>query len=105
MPTYEPRDVTTSSTDARSNRDTRLNLRASARQNELIRQAANAVEKSMTEFVLESASLAAEQVLADRRWFVLDEVSWEEFQAALERPVIFKPRLSALLNESNIFQD
>jgi uncharacterized protein (DUF1778 family) len=59
----------------------------------------------MTEFVLESASLAAEQVLADRRWFVLDEVSWEEFQAALERPVIFKPRLSALLNESNIFQD
>jgi uncharacterized protein (DUF1778 family) len=105
MTNYEPRDATTSSTDTRSSRGARLNLRASARQDELIREAANAVDKSVTEFVLEAASLAAEQVLADRRWFVLDDVAWEEFQAALERPVVFKPRLSALLNQPNFFQD
>lgn len=105
MTTHEPRDVTTSSTETRSNRDARLNLRASARQDELIREAASAVDKSVTEFVLEAASLAAEQVLADRRWFVLDDLSWEEFQAALERPVVFKPRLSALLEQPNFFQD
>jgi uncharacterized protein (DUF1778 family) len=105
MPSNESRDVTASAPEARSSRDARLNLRASARQDALIRQAASTVDKSVTEFVLESATLAAEQVLADRRWFVLDDASWEAFQTALERPVVFKPRLSTMLNEPNFFQD
>jgi uncharacterized protein (DUF1778 family) len=42
------------------------------------------LDKSVTEFVLESASTAAEQVLADRRWFELHDANWEAFQAALE---------------------
>jgi uncharacterized protein (DUF1778 family) len=105
MPTHESRDATPSASEARSSRDARLSLRATARQDELIRQAASTVDKSVTEFVLESASVAAEQVLADRRWFALDDVSWKAFQAALERPVVFKPRLSALLNEPDFFQE
>ena len=59
----------------------------------------------MTDFVLDSASIAAEQALADRRWFQLDAEAWDNFQALLERPVIFKPRLAALLAQEDPFVD
>jgi uncharacterized protein (DUF1778 family) len=87
-------------------RETRLNLRTTARQDALIRLAAQTTSKTVTEFVLDSASIAAEQVLADRRWFMLDEPSWAAFQDLLERPAVIKPRLAALLSEeSDLFED
>lgn len=87
-------------------RETRLNLRTTARQDTLIRLAAQATSKTVTEFVLDSASIAAEQVLADRRWFLLDESSWAAFQDLLERPTVIKPRLASLLSEeSDLFED
>jgi uncharacterized protein (DUF1778 family) len=97
---------TTQETETRPSRETRLNLRATARQDALIRQAAQATSKTVTEFVLDSASIAAEQVLADRRWFMLDESSWTAFQDLLERPAVVKPRLAKLLSEeSDLFKD
>ena len=93
-------------TEPRPNRETRLNLRATARQDALIRLAAQATSKTVTDFVLDSASIAAEQVLADRRWFILDESSWASFQDLLERPAVIKPRLAKLLSEeSDLFED
>lgn len=87
-------------------RETRLNLRATAKQDALIRLAAQATSKTMTEFILDSASIAAEQVLADRRWFMIDESSWAAFQDLLERPAVIKPKLAALLaEESDLFED
>lgn len=92
--------------ESRPARETRLNLRASARQDTLIRLAAQATNKTVTEFVLESASDAAEQVLADRRWFMLDDAAWDAFTDILERPAIVKPRLAELLSDdSNLFND
>ena len=86
-------------------RDTRINLRGTRTELELIRHAAESTQKSLTEFVLESAAIAAERVLADRREFSLDSKAWIEFQAALERPAVLKPRLQALLNQSEPFID
>jgi len=86
-------------------RDTRLNLRANNEQLGMIRRAADANHTSVTDFVLNSASIAAEQVLADRRWFQLDAGDWEDFQSLLERPVVFKPRLAALLDQEDPFTD
>lgn len=80
-------------------REARLNVRATARQNTLIRLAAQASNKTVTDFILDSASNAAEQVLADRRWFMLDEPAWAAFQDLLERPAVIKPRLADLLSE------
>jgi uncharacterized protein (DUF1778 family) len=102
MPTHDPRSNEAS--ESRAPRETRLNLRASAQQDTLIRQAAMASDKSVTEFVLESASIAAEHVLADRRWFELDDSAWEAFQVALERPAVLKPRLRTLLAEPSLFE-
>jgi uncharacterized protein (DUF1778 family) len=81
---------------------TRLNLRASARQDALIRKAAESVGRSVTEFVLDSACASAEHVLAERRQFVLDDEAWSRFMAALDQPAADKPRLKTLLSEPSV---
>lgn len=89
--------------NGRTARDDRLNLRASREQTEVIRLAAQISEATVTEFVLGSAVAAAERVLVDRRWFELDDANWVAFHAALDRPAVLKPRLSALLSEPDPF--
>jgi uncharacterized protein (DUF1778 family) len=87
----------------RSQRDSRLNLRTSSHQDDLIRRAASALDKSVTEFVLESATARAERVLADRRWFALDDERWAELQALLDAPAPAMPKLRSLLAEPTVF--
>lgn len=87
----------------RSQRDSRLNVRLSSHQDDLIRRAASALDKSVTDFVLESATAQAERVLTDRRWFALDDERWAEFQALLDAPTPAMPKLRALLAEPTIF--
>lgn len=87
----------------RSQRDSRLNLRTSSHQDDLIRRAASALDKSVTDFVLESATARAERVLADRRWFALDDERWARFQDLLDEPAPPMPRLRALLAEPTVF--
>lgn len=87
-------------------REARLNIRTTAKQDALIRLAAQATNKTVTDFVLDSASIAAEQILADRRWFLLDDAAWVAFQDSLERPAVVKPRLRELLaEETTVFTD
>lgn len=92
-------------TNAKPNRESRISLRVPTTQASLLKKAAESQEKTLTEFVLSSASAAAEQVLADRRWFELDEQAWDLFNAALERPAIYKPRLSEMLKDDSYFVD
>lgn len=91
-------------TPSRPTRDSRLNIRTSSKQDIMIRDAAQALDKSVSEFVLDSATAAAAHVLADRRYFALSDDAWQAFEAALERPAVFKPRLHDLLNEDSLFQ-
>lgn len=95
--------MVTRSTTERNQRDTRLNIRASSQQQQLIRRAATAVDKSVTEFVLESATASAKRVLADRRWFVLSDEAWADFEALLDAPATRTPKLAALLSEPTVF--
>ena len=96
----------------RAQRDARLNLRATAQQQQIIRSAAASQGKSVTEFILESATVNAERVLADRRWFVLSHEAWGAFEVLLDTPeggasdaelAAASPRLAALLNEPTVF--
>ena len=86
-----------SSTTSPSARQARLGFRLSLPQERLLRHAAAATHKNMTEFVLDSACRAAERVLLDQRLFLVDEDQWQQFQAALDAPPTFKPRLHDLL--------
>lgn len=89
--------------DVNRSRDSRLNIRTTAKQDTLIRLAAQATNKTVTDFVLDNASNAAEQILADRRWFMLDDSAWASFEDILERPPVVKPKLRSLLAEPTVF--
>lgn len=44
-------------------------------------------------------------VLADRRMFAIDDATWGEFIAVLDRPVSHKPRLKKLFAEPSVFTE
>jgi uncharacterized protein (DUF1778 family) len=63
----------------------RVHLRVAARDDELFRSAAAAANESLSEFLVESGRERAQRVLADRTRFVLSQVQWRKFIAALDR--------------------
>jgi uncharacterized protein (DUF1778 family) len=73
--------------ETRSGKDSRLNLRVTPRQDQLIRRAAAALDKSVTDFVIDSVGLEAERVLAEQRWFMLPDAEWDLFHKLLDRPI------------------
>lgn len=83
-------------TEARS-KEGRLNLRVTERQDNLIRRAAAAVDKSVTDFILESVAFEAERVLAEQRWFMLSEAEWTRFHELLDQPAVDDPQLRKML--------
>lgn len=80
----------------------RIDVRLSPSSKALLQEAAKASHKNVSEFILEAGIVAANQALAERRLFLLDEARWNEFQEVLDRPVQQKPRLSTLLNEPGV---
>lgn len=80
-------------------KDARLAMRLTPHQDALIRDAAATTGQSLTEFVTTAAVTRAEDTLADRRVFRLDDIAWAEFTAILDRPAHRIPDLAKLLNE------
>ncbi len=77
----------------------RLDFRISATQRTLLSRAAAASDKSLTNFVLESASIAAENTLLDRRLFFADSEAFAKFEEALNAPAKVNTGLLDLLSE------
>lgn len=82
-----------------SRKDARLAMRLTPEQDALIRGAAAVTGQSLTEFVMTAAVARAEDTLADRRVFRLDDASWAEFAAILDSPAERIPALAELLHE------
>lgn len=80
----------------------RIDVRASMTVKLLLQEASRACHKNVSEFLLDAGVLAANQALADRRQFSLDEAQWQAFQAALDAPIQPKPRLKKLLTEPGV---
>ncbi|MEX0657512.1 MAG: DUF1778 domain-containing protein [Egibacteraceae bacterium] len=78
-------------------------MRASTRQEQLIRAAAAASDTTLTDFILDTAVTQAEKLLADRRYFLLDEQEWDAFERVLDAPVPATPKLDALLSAPSPF--
>ncbi len=83
----------------RAARDVTINLRANRKQRSLIDQAAQALGKTRSDFMLEASCREAESVLLDRRYFALDAETFKEFMAVLDSPPATNPRLRRLLTE------
>ncbi len=77
----------------------RLAVRLTPDRDALIRDAAAASGQSLTDFVTAAAVVRAEDTLADRRIFRLDDAAWAEFAAILDRPAQRVPELAKLLDE------
>jgi uncharacterized protein (DUF1778 family) len=85
-------------------KEERIDLRVSATAKALLQRAAAARQKSVSEFVLDSAQTAAAEALADRREFLLDKKQWAAFLAALDASPKKKPRLEKLVKTRSAFE-
>ena len=74
-------------TAATITRSARLGLRATPEQETVLRRAADVAHKSLTDFILDSACLAAEQTLLDQRLFMVSGEQYSTLMDLLERPV------------------
>jgi uncharacterized protein (DUF1778 family) len=81
-----------------------INLRIEAQTRQLIDEAAAALGKTRTEFMIDSARAQAIDVLLDQRLFVLDAVRYDAFVDALDNPPAPGPRLRALLRRKPAWQ-
>lgn len=86
-------------------RTEKLDLRVSPAAKAKLQAAAVATHRTMSDFVMESALASAEQALAERRIFSLDEDAWNAFQAALDAPPRRLPHLQALLAAPGFFDE
>lgn len=77
-----------------------INLRIEARTRQLIDEAAAALGKTRTEFMVESARRQAIDVLLDQKLFTLDPDRHDAFVRALDAPPAPGPKLRALLGRT-----
>ena len=83
----------------------RIDMRVTQSQRELLAEASRATQTTVTDFVLNAATDAAEQVLADRTEFWLPEDQWSLFVRALDAPARPLPRLRRLLEAPTVLDE
>jgi uncharacterized protein (DUF1778 family) len=82
----------------------RIDIRTTLHVKRLLQEAAATTNKSVSEFLVDSALTEAAEVLANRRIFFLNEKQWQDFMAALDAPPSPAPRLEKLLREPSLLE-
>lgn len=80
-------------------RSARLGLRSSPAQLAVLRRAAEVAHKSLTDFILDSACLAAEQTLLDQRLFMVSNQDYQALLDLLDRPARGNAGLKKLFSQ------
>jgi uncharacterized protein (DUF1778 family) len=93
-------EVTMATTTTRSEK---LDLRLTPDAKRTLQTAAAAANRSVSDFVLESALERAAEALPDRTRFRLGQEKWAEFQALLDAEPRSNPRLADLLRRPGFF--
>jgi uncharacterized protein (DUF1778 family) len=91
-------DMTTSS----SQRSDKLDIRISPEAKRILQEAARERHTTISQFVVDSALVAANEVLAERTRIGLDSAQWAAFMTALDAPPRTHPRMSRLLKEPSV---
>ncbi len=68
-----------------------------------LRRAAEVVHKSLTDFTLDAAYLAAEQMLLDQRLFMVSGSPYQAIRDMLDRPESDNPSLADLLSHRPVW--
>ena len=84
-------------------RSEKLDLRLTPKAKRRIQAAAKVQNKSVSEFVLESALTTADVLLADQSGVRLSAEQWKAFLSALDSPPQYHERLERLLAEPSQF--
>lgn len=84
-------------------KETKVQLRMRPLQKDVIARAAELKQTTVTNFMVEQAFHAAQQILADQTHFYLSPQKWEEFCAALDAPPCDLPKLRKLLTDPSVF--
>lgn len=95
--------MTLDATPARAPKNRRIEVRATARQESVLRRAAAAEDRTLTDFVLASAVDEAERVLTDRRWFAAGGAEFDEFVRLLDEPLETTEKLARLWSRPSPF--
>ena len=74
-----------------------INIRAKAKQRDLIDQAAQRLGRSRSDFMLEASCREAVDVLLDQAYFSVDADTFRKFRTLLERPLPPTDKLRRLL--------
>lgn len=80
-------------------KDKRLEQRLTEAQRDLISRGADAKGKSVSDFVIESACLAAELAILDKRVTYMTESDFDKFLAMLDEPPRQVPGLDELFSK------
>jgi len=93
----------TTLTEPKTNKPVQINMRASLKQQELIDTAAAILSVDRTSFILDAACKCAEEVILDRRFFLLSDEAFDRFEQSLDadpikgnecvKRLLVKPRL------------
>lgn len=70
-------------------------MRVTGAQEAIIKEAAESAGQTVTDFSVQAVLNRANELLADRRIFDLDQTTWDEFTAILDAP----PRVLAKLRD------
>lgn len=74
------------STDSAARKDDLIQIRASAATKAILNRVATLRGQKLSEFMLESARVRAEETILDQRLFALDDEAYQQFIALLDAP-------------------
>jgi uncharacterized protein (DUF1778 family) len=74
------------SSDSAARKDDLIQIRASAATKAILNRAATLRGQKLSEFMLESARVRAEEIILDQRLFALDDDAYKQFIAILDAP-------------------
>jgi uncharacterized protein (DUF1778 family) len=89
---------------ARSIRTEKLDLRLTPDAKKKLRAAAEVAHRSVSEFVLATALMRAEELLGEQRDLRLTREQWTRFMQALDAPPRSHARMEKLLREPSVFE-
>ncbi len=87
-----------------STKSERWNIRVTPEQDAIVRAALARTGESMNDFLTRHAVVAAEEALADRRAFILDEAAWIELTSVLAKPPRRIPELAKLMSKRSVLE-
>ena len=82
----------------------KIEIRTTPAQKQIIEQAAQAEGVNVTAFIFSRIFPDAQRILGDRTLFILNQASWKELQSILDRPAKPSAKLKELMQTPSVLE-